>query len=213
MNFATILSPRSLKVSGLACRRGERVLFEGLDFEVAPAEITLLRGPNGAGKTTLLLCLAGLMRPTAGSINFSGRDPERRPDSDIGFLGHLSAIKTRLTLTENLRFWAAVNEVSPALIEPALEAVGLAPLAGLDAGHLSAGQTRRLALARLILSDRPIWLLDEPTAALDADGDLLVAGLIDSHLDRGGMAVAATHYDLALKNPARVKTLPIGRRP
>jgi heme exporter protein A len=187
-------------------------LFEGLDFAVLPAEITLLRGPNGAGKTTLLLCLAGLMRPDLGSITFSGHDPEQKPGGDIGFLGHLSAIKTRLTLTENLRFWAAVNDVSPALIEPALEAVGLAPLAGLDAGHLSAGQTRRLALARLILSERPIWLLDEPTAALDAEGDALVAGLIDTHLDRGGLAVAATHYDLALKNPARVKTLALGRR-
>jgi heme exporter protein A len=207
------LPPRALKVCALACRRGERTLFEQLDFSLGAGEILLLRGPNGVGKTTLLSALAGIIAPAEGTINFLGSDPDDRPEAEMHFLGHLAAVKPRLTVKENLTFWAALNGGASQAVETALEQVGLASLVALDAGVLSAGQTRRLALARLLVSERPIWLLDEPTAALDASGELLVAGLIESHLDRGGLAVATTHHDLALRNVTRVNTLVLGETP
>jgi heme exporter protein A len=207
------LPPRALKVYALACRRGERTLFEHVDFSLEAGQILLLRGPNGVGKTTLLSALAGIIAPAEGTIEFSGSDPDGRPETEIHFLGHLGAVKPRLTVAENLEFWAALNDGTSQPIETALDRVGLADLMALDAGVLSAGQTRRLALARLLISERPIWLLDEPTAALDAGGELLVAGLIDRHLDLGGLVVATTHHDLALRNVTRVKTLVLGETP
>jgi heme exporter protein A len=196
--------------TGLGCRRGERFLFQDLSLSAGPGEALLLRGPNGVGKTTLLMALAGLFAPEEGLIEISGRDPEDRPGTDIGFLTHLGAIKPRLTLIENLRFWAALYAVPAARIAAALETVGLGPIADLEAGYLSAGQTRRLALARLILGDRPIWLMDEPTSALDANGEVLVGRLIDAHLERGGLVVAATHHDLRLARAGRARTLVLG---
>ncbi|MDP1730190.1 MAG: heme ABC exporter ATP-binding protein CcmA [Devosia sp.] len=199
-----------MKVSGLCCRRGERLLIDQLDFEVAAGEILLLRGPNGAGKTTLLLALAGVVRPEAGSIALTGGEADAGSMSDLHLLGHRAAVKPRLTVAENLRFWADMNGGERALIEPALVAAGLAHAEALEAGHLSAGQTRRLALARLLVAERPVWLLDEPTAALDSDGELLVGRLLDAHLLRGGLVVAATHHDLALRPPVRLRTLTLG---
>lgn len=201
---------RRITVTRLACRRGERRLVEALSFDVEPGRAVLLRGANGAGKTTLLLTLAGELAPAEGRIEIAGRHPEDRPGTDIGFLGHLSAVKPRLTLLENLEFWAALYGVPRAAVLPALETVGLAAIGTLEAGHLSAGQTRRLALARLVLCDRPIWLMDEPTAALDANGEALVAELVDAHLDRGGLVVAATHHDLGLRDPDRTRTVIVG---
>lgn len=202
------LPPRRLEVSGLACRRGERRLFDGLDFAVEPGEVLLLRGPNGAGKTTLLLALAGIVRPEAGSIVLDGGTGEG--GGELHLLAHLPGLKGRLSVGENLRFWADLNGGDRALIAPALETVGLAALEALPAGYLSAGQTRRLALARLLCADRPLWLMDEPTAALDHDGELLVGRLIDAHLMRGGLVVASTHHDLMLRPPVRVRTLSLG---
>ena len=203
------LPPRRLKVTGLSCRRGERLLIRDLAFAVEPGEALLLRGPNGAGKTTLLLALAGIVQPAAGSIAISGGDGEGSA-RDLHLLAHLPALKGRLTVAENLRFWADLNGGDPALIAPSLETVGLDRLATLPAGYLSAGQTRRLALARLLCADRPVWLLDEPTAALDHDGEVLVGRLLDAHLMRGGLVVASTHHDLALRPPARIRTLLLG---
>lgn len=205
------LPPRRLQVSGLSCRRGERLLVVDLHFEVGAGEILLLRGPNGAGKTTLLLALAGIVRPEAGKIAITGEEPEGADAAQLHLLAHLPAVKGRLSVGENLRFWADLNGGDRALIDPALQAVGLADIDTLAAGYLSAGQTRRLALARLLVADRPIWLLDEPTAALDREGELLVGRLIDAHLRRGGLVVAATHHDLALSPPDRIRTLTLGR--
>ena len=213
MTSRSPLPSRILILEGLACQRGERLLFDRLDLRLEPGEIAELRGPNGAGKTSLLLAIAGILRPAAGKIRIEGGDPEQRPEVDIGLLGHRPAIKARLTVAENLAFWAALNSRPMAGIAPALERVGLGSIAGLDAGYLSAGQTRRLALARLILMDRPVWLLDEPTAALDDQGELLITQLIDEHLDRGGLVVAATHHDLNLGKPGRAKLLRLGRAP
>ncbi|RUT30026.1 heme ABC exporter ATP-binding protein CcmA [Arsenicitalea aurantiaca] len=208
MNLTPPLPARTLTVSGLACRRGERLLFTGLNVSLSAGEALLLRGPNGAGKTTLLHALAGIVTPEAGTITIEGRDPEARPGTDLHLIGHLPGIKARLTVQENLAFWAAINGGNGA-VEAALETVGLGAIPRLQAGHLSAGQTRRLALGRLLVSPRPIWLLDEPTAALDTAGEALVGRLIDAHLDAGGMMIAATHHDLALSRPPR--TLAVGK--
>ena len=207
MNQVPPLPARTLTLDGLAGRRGERRLFTGLSLTLEPGQVAELRGPNGAGKSTLLLILAGILSPAAGRFHIGGGDPELRNEVDIGFLGHRTAIKPRLSVTENLGFWAALNGRPASAIGPALELVGLGPIASLDAGHLSAGQTRRLALARLLLLERPLWLLDEPTAALDAQGEALVASLIDDHLDRGGLVVAATHHDLGLRHAAATVVL------
>ena len=207
MNLPNALPPRTIEAARLACRRGERLLFEGVAFTVVPGELLLLRGPNGVGKTTLLSALAGLVRPEAGSIAVAGRGEEDRPGDDLHLMSHLPAIKSRLTAAENLNFWADLFGGDRKLVAPALERVGLKHLAGLEAGHFSAGQTRRLALARLLVADRPIWLLDEPTAALDGEGERLVIELIDAHLRRGGIAVAATHHDIPIPPPANVRTL------
>lgn len=201
------LPQRTLSVRGLAVGRGERLLLDDLDFDLGPGDILLLRGPNGVGKSTLLSALAGLARPWRGSINFSGADPDAREAADIHWLGHLTAVKPRLTVIENLKFWQKMNGSGGPTPEQALERVGIGGLDMLDAGVLSAGQTKRLALARLLVSPRPIWLLDEPTAALDAKGDALVGQLLDNHRAQGGMAVVATHLDLALALPPRTLTL------
>ena len=210
MNPANALPPRTIQVESLACRRGDRLLFEGVHFAVVPGELLLLRGPNGIGKTTLLLALAGVVRPEAGSIGIAGRGEEDRPGADLHLLSHQAAIKARLTVTENLVFWADLFGGERRLVSPSLEAVGLGAIGDLEAGHLSAGQTRRLALARLLVADRPIWLLDEPTSALDSEGEQLVLMLLDAHLKRGGVAVAATHHDIHLRPPANVRTLTLG---
>jgi heme exporter protein A len=208
MTVSHALAQRTIRASGLACRRGEALLFHDVDFEVGAGELLLLRGPNGSGKTTMLQTLAGLLRADAGRVDIVGGDEATA--TDLHFLGHLGAVSARLTVEENLRFWTALCAGSPPLIAPALEAVGLAPIGQLEAGLLSAGQTRRLALARLLCAERPIWLLDEPTAALDSAGEQLVATLIDAHLQRGGLVVAATHHDIILHGPARVRTLRLG---
>ncbi|HTJ57983.1 MAG TPA: heme ABC exporter ATP-binding protein CcmA [Devosiaceae bacterium] len=207
MSRTSPLPPRMLIFEDLAGSRGEKLLFAGVELTLVAGEIAELRGPNGIGKTTLLMIVAGVVRPAAGGVRIEGGDPDGRPETEIGYFAHKPAIKPRLTVAENLRFWGALNGSDKDGIEAALETVGLAPIAGLDAGYLSAGQTRRLALARLLLSDRPIWLMDEPTSALDSQGEKLVADLIDAHLDRGGLVLAATHHDLHLRHEARTIAL------
>jgi heme exporter protein A len=192
------LPPRTLVLTDLAGQRGERRLFEHLSLSLGPGEAAELRGANGAGKTTLLMIVAGIVRAAGGRVEIGGIDPDERAETAIAYLPHRAAIKGRLTVAENLVFWADMMGAARALVEPALETVGLLPIAGLAAGYLSAGQTRRLALARLAVAERPVWLLDEPTAALDSEGEALVARLIDRHLSRGGIVLAATHRDLGL---------------
>jgi len=210
MNHARTHAPRHLEVSRLTCLRGEREIFADLTFQAEPGTALLLRGANGAGKTSLLLCLAGFLHIHEGTIAWQGRDPEQRPGEDMHFVGHQSAVKPGLSVNENLDFWACLNGGSTKNTMSALEAAGIGHAAHLDAALLSAGQTRRLALARLLVVPRPIWLLDEPTAALDAAGDKWIAGLIDDHLDQGGLVIAATHLDLALKPGDRLNTLTLG---
>lgn len=195
-------NPALLTVSGLSLGRGGRQLADGLDFTLARGGVLLVRGPNGAGKSSLLLTLAGVLRPLAGTVRWALGDAPA-----IHILGHHAALKPRLTLAETLRFWRAMNGPGDMAIEAALDIVGLGGLGAIAAGHLSAGQGRRLALARLLLSPRPVWLLDEPTAALDAQGAALVGRLIDAHAAGGGAAIIATHDDIALTAPTRSLTL------
>ena len=180
-----------LTVEELALSRGERRLFDAVGFRLEPGQLLLLRGPNGAGKSSLLLTLAGLLRPEAGRLVWPGEEP-----TPLHLLAHLPGVKTRLSLAENLDFWRSVNGPSGLSLEDALERVGLGGLGALDAGYLSAGQTKRLALARLLVTDRLIWLLDEPTASLDAAGDVLVERLVAERLRTGGAVIAATHDDI-----------------
>ena len=181
-----------LSVENLALSRGGRALFAGLGFSLGPGGLLLLRGPNGAGKSSLLLALLGVLRPEAGTIDWHAEEPPK-----LHYVGHQAGVKTRLTLLENLRFWRNVNGKTGIGAEAALEAVGLGAIGALDAGYLSAGQTRRLALARLLVTDRKVWLLDEPLAALDAEGALLAVRLIARRLETGGAVIAATHDDIA----------------
>jgi heme exporter protein A len=189
-------SPTSLKVQGLAVGRGEIMLVRDLSFEVAGGSGLLLRGPNGAGKSTLLLTLAGLLAPMEGTVEILGHDEDAGPP--LHHCGHRNAVRPRLTVARTLHFWAAMNGKGTIHPTQALERVGLGRTADLDAGYLSAGQQRRLVLARLLVSPRPLWLLDEPTAALDADGRALLEDLLAEHLHGGGIAVVATHDDIPL---------------
>lgn len=196
---------RALEVRDLALARGGLVLFENLSFSLQAGQALLLRGRNGAGKTSLLLALSGDLAPLNGTISVKGRDAESGPD--FGILSHRAGIKPRAGVRETLRFWRDVNGAGAIEVEEALEWVGLAGLGDLETGHLSAGQVRRLALARLLVSDRPVWLLDEPLAALDQDGEALLTALLERHLLRGGLLVAATHQDIVLKG---VSSLTLG---
>lgn len=178
-----------LEVENLAAARGLRVLFEGLSFSLSQGESLELRGANGSGKSTLLRILAGLTRQHAGDVRYSGAgdEPGRH------FLGHLDAVKPSETAIEQARFWARYFGRPVAEADAAMKRVGLSSRNAVPGRGLSAGQKRRLALTRLLIEPRPVWLLDEPTAALDTEGRALVGQLVDEHRARGGMVIAAVH--------------------
>jgi heme exporter protein A len=199
------LDPMRLTASDLACTRGGREVFAGLGFAVGAGQALLVTGPNGAGKSSLLRLIAGLVRPTAGQLALEGGDPELTLAEQAHYLGHQDALKPALTVTENLAFWMQFLGGAPAGVIPALTAVGLAGIAGLPAAYLSAGQRRRLSVARLMAVKRPLWLLDEPTAALDATAQALLAALMAEHLTGGGLIVAATHGPIGLDGAAELR--------
>lgn len=198
-----------LSVHALDLARGGRAVVSDLSFAVKPGTALLLRGPNGAGKSSLLMALAGLLQPDSGEMEHEGRDPEAGAFAHIHYVAHAPAIKSGLSVEENLKFWADTLGASDADISAALDSAGLGGLDALDAGLLSAGQTRRLALARLVAVPRPLWLLDEPTSALDAAGAEWVGALVSGHLRGGGLAVIATHLDIGIMG--KVETLTLGR--
>lgn len=184
----------------LSVARGGRPVIEGLSFTVAGGEALQLTGPNGAGKTTLLRVVAGLLPASGGDVRLEGREDGQPIGQSCHYVGHLDALKARLSVAENLEFWAQFlgGRAEPGVIAAALARLGLDGLAGIPAAYLSAGQKRRLCLARLVVAERPAWLLDEPTASLDAAGQEVLAGLVREHLGRGGLALIATHVALGL---------------
>ena len=191
-----------VRVEGLAVERGERRLFADFSLEVAAGEAVALTGANGAGKTSLLRAVAGLLRPVAGQVAFEGaHGPLEAEDARAGglhLIGHLDGLKSTRTAGEELGFWAAWTGAPPGGVERAVEAMELRPLLGLEVRRLSAGQRRRLALARLVASPRPLWLLDEPLAPLDAARRAAVGDLMAAHLADGGMVLAAVHDPLPI---------------
>ena len=199
-----------LDVRGLGIRRGERQLFADLSLVVAAGQVALLTGPNGTGKTTLLMALAGIVRPESGIIAFPAHRGEEGTRPAMHLLGYQQGIKPRLTVLENLTFWRQVNGGGGLAPQAALAETGIASLAELEAGYLSSGQLRRLALARLLVTPRPIWLLDEPSATLDSAGEALLVRLIEAHRQGGGIAVIATHHLLALAEGTGIVRLALG---
>jgi heme exporter protein A len=183
---------------GLRCIRGGREVFSNLDFSAAAGEALAVTGPNGAGKTSLLRQIAGLLTIADGSIDLDGGDGELTIAEQAHYLGHRDALKPALSVMENLAFWRDFLGGEASDAGQSLAAVGLDHAAHLPAVVLSAGQRRRLSIARLLTVRRPIWLLDEPTSALDAAGQTMFSALMQEHLARGGMIVAATHAPLGL---------------
>jgi heme exporter protein A len=184
---------------GVTCVRGGRNVFSGLDFAASSGEVLAVTGANGSGKTSLLRLIAGLLLPAEGGIALEGGEGELTLPEQAHYLGHRDALKPALSVMENLLFWLDFlgGEVFEA--DASLKAVALDHAVHLPAAYLSAGQRRRLSLARLLAVRRPVWLLDEPTAALDAAGQELFAGLMRDHLARGGLIVAATHTPLGIE--------------
>ncbi|MDO5611842.1 MAG: heme ABC exporter ATP-binding protein CcmA [Paracoccus sp. (in: a-proteobacteria)] len=192
-----------LTVTDLAVARGGMRAVEGVSFALSAGEALILRGPNGVGKTTLLRTLAGLQPPVEGQITM--------PPDAVAYAAHSDGLKSTLTVAENLTFWARI--FGSGYIEDAVAAMNLPGLTDRAAGSLSAGQKRRLGLARLIVTGRPLWILDEPTVSLDADSVALFANAVRCHLGQGGAALMATHIDLGLPD-ARVLDLgPFRARP
>jgi heme exporter protein A len=188
----------------LACLRGGRSVFGGLSFALGAGEALLLRGPNGSGKSSLLRILAGFLEPAAGRLDWQGADIGDDPAAQrarLHYVGHLDAIKSALTTRENLAFAAALAGAPPKGLAAALETFELTPLAEVAAQYLSSGQKRRLALARLLAAERPLWLLDEPGVGLDAANRARLERAVAGHRERGGIAVIATHGDVAVADP------------
>ncbi len=187
----------------LAVDRGERRIFKGLSLSVSAGTAMVVTGPNGAGKSTLIKAIAGFLEPAEGTIRLDGlegEDTERPLAEYCHYLAHDNALKSQLTVAENLSFWQRFLGAPHASVDEALERVGLPGVGALPAGYLSAGQKRRVAIARLLVTHRPVWLVDEPTAALDKASEARFAELATAHVAAGGILVAATHQALGIKD-------------
>ncbi|HEY4115886.1 MAG TPA: heme ABC exporter ATP-binding protein CcmA [Rhizomicrobium sp.] len=188
----------SIAAEQITCIRGGRVVFRDVSFSVSQGHVLVVEGSNGSGKTSLLRMLAGLIAPAAGEIRCNGQasSADRRSEL-VGWLGHQDAAKPQLTPREALRFFAGLYGC-PAPPDDALEKVGLAHAADLPCQYLSAGQKKRLALARLVMLGRPLWLMDEPFASLDAEGRVFATAFAREHADASGIVVIASHDPIEL---------------
>jgi heme exporter protein A len=213
-----MLEGAMLEGTDLACIRGDRLLFSGLDLRLAAGECLLVEGENGSGKTSLLRLLAGLARPSAGGVLWRGRGLPAwggAYGAEMAYLGHKGGVKRELSALDNLRFQAILGgrTDAPDLLK-ALARVGLAGFEDEPVGHLSAGQERRVAYARLLVRRPPLWILDEPLTALDRAGCALITGLLAEHLRGGGVAVLTSHQPLHHGDgpgfPMRQIHLPVG---
>lgn len=190
----------------LACERGGRRVFTGINFALGSGEAMIVTGRNGAGKSTLLRVIAGLLRAAEGKVELTGGIEEASLPEQAHYLGHLDAAKPSLTVRENLTFWANfLGAPDETAVDTALDAVELGSLADLPAAYLSAGQKRRLSIARLLAVKRSVWLLDEPTSALDTQSQDRLAAFMREHLSGGGLIVAATHGPVGLDAPRELK--------
>jgi heme exporter protein A len=208
-----VSGPLRLVASDLAIARGGITLAAGISFALASGEGLIVTGANGAGKSTLLRVIAGLLAAANGTVTLEGggeaSQDEAWPDVAAAshYLGHQNAMKPALTVAENLAFWQSFNGAPAATPDEALEQTGLSHTRDLPYAYLSTGQKRRISIAKLLLNERPVWILDEPTAGLDARSSRDFAGLMGRHLSRGGILIAATHVPLGLDN---VQVLEIG---
>lgn len=191
----------TLSAESLACVRGERLVFRGLSFRLPPGGALMLVGPNGSGKSSLLRLVAGLLPTAGGRLLWDGRPVGEDPDAHrarLAYVGHLDAVKPVFSVRDSLAFWARLGGVGARAVDEALETFGLAELADVPGRFLSAGQKRRVNLARLALGNASLWLLDEPTTALDRAATAALVDLVARHRSRGGMVMAATHVDIGI---------------
>ena len=198
-----------LRAERLGARRGEDLLFSDISFDLGSGDALVLTGRNGSGKSTLLRVVAGLLPSDAGRVLWTGRDETVRAGEACHYLGHRNAMKAELTVRENLVFWKSflgdIEGGAGMSVVEAADRVGLGGIAHLPFGYLSAGQQRRMAFAKLLVAYRPVWILDEPTAALDTRAEQTFTDLIKQHLAAGGMLLAATHQPLGLENARELR--------
>lgn len=201
----------SLTSTGIRVERGGRLALTAPDFAVQAGEAAVLTGPNGAGKSTLLRALAGLLPVAGGDAIFgtmSLSEDREAFGEQVAYAGHLDAVKPALSISDNLAAWAEIYGAPLARVAPALAQFSLDHIADAPAAYCSAGQKRRLGLARLLVMDRPLWLLDEPTVSLDLASTKVFAGAVADHCAAGGIAVAATHIDIGLPDGPRIELSP-----